>query len=172
MNQRVRRPAVLASWPPARCRSSSISGFQYFTRISTMRYLSIDKQRDGVLLAARVLMMVLFVMFGWQKLMGFSGTVAYMGSTGVPAPMLAAVIAVVMELVAGLLIVVGFYTRPVALLLALYTLGTAFVGHHYWTMTAAEQYVNLINFYKNISIVGGLLVLAVSGPGRFSIDRH
>lgn len=137
-----------------------------------MRYLSFDKQQDNVLLIARVLMMVLFVMFGWQKLIGFSGTVAYMGSTGVPVPTLAAVIAVVMEFVAGLLIVAGFYTRPVALLLALYTLGTAFIGHPYWTMTGADQYANQINFYKNVSIVGGLLVLIVSGPGRFSIDRH
>ncbi|WP_414446819.1 DoxX family protein [Burkholderia sp. 22PA0099] len=137
-----------------------------------MRYLSLDGQKDGVLLVARVLMMVLFVMFGWQKLTGFSGTVAYMGSTGVPAPMLAAAVAVVMEFVAGVLIVLGFWTRPVALLLALYTLGTAFIGHHYWTMSGMEHYANLINFYKNVSIVGGLLVLAVAGPGRFSIDRR
>ncbi|WP_414439968.1 DoxX family protein [Burkholderia sp. 22PA0106] len=137
-----------------------------------MRYLSLEGQKDGVLLVARVLMMVLFVMFGWQKLTGFSGTVAYMGSTGVPAPMLAAAVAVVMEFVAGVLIVLGFWTRPVALLLALYTLGTAFIGHHYWTMSGMEQYANMINFYKNVSIVGGLLVLAVAGPGRFSIDRR
>ncbi|MBN3725104.1 DoxX family protein [Burkholderia sp. Ac-20379] len=137
-----------------------------------MRYLSLEGQKDGVLLVARVLMMVLFVMFGWQKLTGFSGTVAYMGSTGVPAPMLAAAVAVAMEFVAGLLIVFGFWTRPVALLLALYTLGTAFIGHHYWTMSGMEQYANMINFYKNVSIFGGLLVLAVAGPGRFSIDRR
>ncbi|WP_319000860.1 DoxX family protein [Burkholderia sp. AU30280] len=144
----------------------------FHENLPTMRYLSFDKQQDNVLLIARVLMMVLFVMFGWQKLIGFSGTVAYMGSTGVAVPTLAAVIAVVMEFVAGLLIVAGFYTRPVALLLALYTLGTAFIGHPYWTMTGADQYANQINFYKNVSIVGGLLVLIVSGPGRFSIDRH
>ncbi|MBI0331557.1 MULTISPECIES: DoxX family protein [Burkholderia] len=135
-----------------------------------MRYLSLDKQKDGVLLLARVLLMVLFVLFGWQKLTGFAGTVGYMASVGAPAPELSAIIAVVMEFAVGLLIVLGFYTRPLALLLALYTLGTAFIGHHYWTMTGAEHYANLINFYKNVSIVGGLLALAVTGPGRFSID--
>ncbi|AJK50392.1 DoxX family protein [Burkholderia plantarii] len=135
-----------------------------------MRYLSLDKQKDGVLLLARVLLMVLFVLFGWQKLTGFAGTVGYMASVGAPAPELSAVIAVVMEFAVGLLIVLGFYTRPLALLLALYTLGTAFIGHHYWTMTGAEHYANLINFYKNVSIVGGLLALTVTGPGRFSID--
>jgi putative oxidoreductase len=94
-----------------------------------------------------------------------------MTSVGAPAPMLSAVVAVVMEFVVGIAIVVGFYTRPLALLLALYTLGTAFIGHHYWTMTGTAQYANMINFYKNVSIMGGLLLLAATGPGRYSLDR-
>lgn len=136
-----------------------------------MRYLSLEQQKDPLLLAARVLLMVLFVLFGWQKLTGFSGTVAYMTSTGAPVPMLSAIIAVVMEFAVGIAIVLGFFTRPLALLLALYTFGTALIGHHYWTMTGMEQYANMINFYKNISIIGGLLLLSVTGPGRFSLDR-
>lgn len=51
-----------------------------------MRYVSLESKKDELLLAARVLMMILFVLFGWQKLTGFSGTVAYMASTGNPAP--------------------------------------------------------------------------------------
>lgn len=47
-----------------------------------MRYVSLDSKKDELLLAGRVLMMILFVLFGWQKLNGFSGTVAYMASTG------------------------------------------------------------------------------------------
>jgi len=114
---------------------------------------------------------VLFVLFGWSKLTGFSGTEQYMASTGAPVPALAAVIAIVMELAVGIVIAVGFKTRVLALLLALYTLGTAFIGHHFWTQTGMEQYVNMINFYKNISIIGGLLLLFVTGPGKYSIDR-
>lgn len=136
-----------------------------------MRYFSFEQRKDELFLLARVLLMVLFVLFGWQKLTGFSGTVAYMNSAGAPAPTLSAIIAVVMELIVGIAIVIGFYTRPLALLLALYTLGTAFIGHHYWTMTGMEQYANMINFYKNLSIIGGLLLLAVTGPGRYSLDR-
>jgi putative oxidoreductase len=98
-----------------------------------------------VLLAARVLLMILFLVFGWQKLTGFSDTV-------------------------GVLLVVGFYTRSLALLLALYTIGTAFIGHRYWTMTGIEEYGSMINFYTNISIVGGLLLLALTGPGKYSLD--
>jgi putative oxidoreductase len=131
----------------------------------------IDQRRDTILLVGRVLLMVLFVMFGWTKLTGFSATEAYMATTGAPVPVAAAAIAVVMELAVGLAIVVGVFTRPLALLLALYTLGTALIGHHYWTQTGMEQYVNMVNFYKNVSIIGGLLLLAVSGPGRYSIDR-
>ncbi|UEP25610.1 DoxX family protein [Burkholderia ambifaria] len=136
-----------------------------------MRYVSLDSKKDELLLAGRVLMMILFVLFGWQKLNGFSGTVAYMASTGAPSPELSAVIAVAVELVGGALIAVGFYTRPLALAFAVYTLATALIGHRYWALQGMDQYLAMINFYKNISIIGGLLLLAVAGPGRYSFDR-
>lgn len=137
-----------------------------------MRYTLFENQKDGIILVARVLLMVLFVMFGWSKLTGFSGTVAYMTSSGAPVPELSAVIAVVMEFVVGVALLVGFFTRPLALLLAVYTLGTAIIGHHYWNMTGAMQYDNMIHFYKNISIIGGLMLLAVTGAGKYSVDRR
>ncbi|MBR8185805.1 DoxX family protein [Burkholderia ambifaria] len=137
-----------------------------------MRYISLDSKKDELLLAGRVLMMILFVLFGWQKLNGFSGTVAYMASTGAPSPELSAVIAVAVELVGGALIAVGFYTRPLALVFAVYTLATALIGHRYWALQGMDQYLAMINFYKNISIIGGLLLLAVTGPGRYSFDRQ
>jgi len=136
-----------------------------------MRYTLFQNQKDAVILAARVLLMVLFVLFGWSKLIGFSGTAALMAREGLPLPMIAATIAVVMEFLVGIAIVVGFYTRPLALLMAVYTLATALIGHHYWTMEAAQRAGNMINFYKNISIIGGLLLLCVTGAGRYSIDR-
>ncbi|RZF29323.1 MULTISPECIES: DoxX family protein [unclassified Paraburkholderia] len=137
-----------------------------------MRYTLFENQKDTIVLVARILLMVLFVMFGWSKLTGFAGTVAYMTSSGAPVPELSAVIAVVMELVVGVALLVGFFTRPLALLLAVYTLGTAIIGHHYWNMTGAVQYDNMIHFYKNIAIIGGLLLLCVTGPGKYSFDRR
>lgn len=128
-------------------------------------------QRDLLLLLSRILIVILFVLFGWKKLADFSGTIAFMGSEGAPAPIVSAAISVVMEFFAGIAILVGFQTRPLALLLALYTVGTAIIGHHYWTMTGGEQIDNMIHFYKNIAIGGGLLALCAAGPGRFSIDR-
>ncbi|MEK7888928.1 DoxX family protein [Burkholderia contaminans] len=128
-------------------------------------------QRDVLLLLARILLVILFIMFGWKKIADFPGTIAFMGSEGAPAPIISAAISVVMELFVGVAILVGFQTRALALLLALYTIGTGIIGHHYWTMTGGEQINNMIHFYKNIAIAGGLLALCAAGPGRFSIDR-
>jgi putative oxidoreductase len=137
-----------------------------------MRYVLFDKVSNEVILLARILLVVLFVLFGWSKLTDFPGTVGYMASQGLPMPTLAAAVVVLMEFFVGLAIVLGFCTRPLALLLALYTLGTALIGHHYWTMEGADRMANMINFYKNISIIGGLLLLCVTGPGKYSIDRR
>ncbi|MDH0303450.1 MULTISPECIES: DoxX family protein [unclassified Pseudomonas] len=137
-----------------------------------MRYTLLEGQRDIILLLARILLMILFVLSGWSKLTGFEGTVGYMTSLGAPAPMLAAAIAVIMELVVGILLILGFYTRPLALLFALFVLGTALLGHPFWNMVEPERSANMTQFLKNLSIVGGLLLLALSGAGRFSLDRR
>lgn len=126
---------------------------------------------DPVILIARILMMALFVIFGWQKLTGYPGTVAYLAQTGAPAPQLSAAIAIVMEFVVGAALLIGAFTRPLAILLLVYTFAAALIGHHYWTLTGLGRVENMINFYKNISIMGGLLLLWVTGGGRYSIDR-
>jgi putative oxidoreductase len=137
-----------------------------------MNNFAADKIRDEVLLLARLALVVLFVIFGWNKVMNLSGTAAYFAHDGLPVPMLAAIIAVIMELVVGIAILLGFMTRPLAVLLAIYTLGTALVGHQFWTLTGPDYTANEINFFKNISIIGGLLALYVAGPGRYSIDAR
>jgi putative oxidoreductase len=136
-----------------------------------MRYTLFEQRKDELILIARVLLMILFVIFGWSKLTGFSGTVGYMAAEGTPLPTLAAIIAILMEFFVGVAIVLGFYTRPLALLFAFYTLGTGLIGHHFWTMADGERAANMINFYKNVSIMGGLLLLCVTGPGKYSVDR-
>ncbi|ANY86503.1 MULTISPECIES: DoxX family protein [Pseudomonas] len=137
-----------------------------------MRYSLFEGQRDIIILLARVLLMILFILSGWSKLTGFEGTVNYMNSLGAPAPMLAAAIAVIMEFAVGTLLILGFYTRPLAFLFALFVLGTALIGHPFWNMVDPERSANMTQFLKNMSIVGGLLLLAVSGAGRFSLDRR
>jgi putative oxidoreductase len=95
-----------------------------------------------------------------------------MATEGVPLPVVTAAIAVIMEFVVGLAILVGFYTRPLALLLAIYTLAAALIGHQFWNMVEPDRAANVINFYKNVSIAGGLLLLCITGPGSYSIDRR
>jgi putative oxidoreductase len=93
-----------------------------------------------------------------------------MASVGVPSPSIAALVAIVVEFFIALAVAFGAWTRPLALLLALYTLATALIGHHFWTMDGAARSANAINFYKNISIIGGFLLLYVTGGGRYSVD--
>jgi putative oxidoreductase len=125
---------------------------------------------DELILAARLLLATLFLIFGWRKLRDFSGTVSQMAQLGVPTPVLAAGVATFMELPVTFAVAVGAFTRPSALLMFLYTLGTALIGHRYWTTTGADYVDSMDSFYKNLSIMGGFLLLYVTGPGKYSID--
>lgn len=132
---------------------------------------SIERWRDELILLGRILMMVLFVMSGWGKLTGFQGTVGYMTSTGAPMPEVAAAVAVVMEFGVGIALLIGLWTRPLALLMALFVLGTSFIAHSYWDMQGAMEAANKIQFYKNLSIMGGLFLLAAVGPGKYAVQK-
>jgi putative oxidoreductase len=125
---------------------------------------------DELILAARLLLATLFLIFGWRKLTDFSGTVSQMAQLGVPTPVLAAAVATFMELPVAFAVAVGAFARPAALLMFFYTLGTALIGHRYWTMTGAEKVDSMDGFYKNLSIMGGFLLLCTTGAGKYSID--
>jgi putative oxidoreductase len=125
---------------------------------------------NEIILAARLLLAALFLIFGWRKLMDFSGTVSQMVQLKAPTPVLAAGVATFMELPVSFAIAVGAFTRPLALLMCLYTLGTALIGHRFWTVNDAERVDSMDSFFKNLSIMGGFLLLFVTGPGKYSID--
>ena len=125
---------------------------------------------DKLILAARLLLATLFLIFGWRKLRDYSGTVNQLVQLGVPMPTLGAAVATFMELPVAFAVLVGAFTRPSALLMFLYTLGTALIGHRYWTQTGADQVASMDGFYKNLSIMGGFLLLYVTGAGKYSID--
>jgi len=138
-----------------------------------MRYTPLfERYKDVLLLIARILLMALFVIFGWDKFLNFSGTVSYMESVGLPFAVLASASALIMELVVGVAILLGFYTRPLAFLLCLYTLITALLGHRFWALTGGLRLDTMIHFYKNMGIAGGLLLLCLTGPGKYSMDRR
>jgi putative oxidoreductase len=125
---------------------------------------------DEVILAARLFLATLFLIFGWRKLRDYSGTVSQMVQDGAPMPVLAAAVAIFMELPVAFAVVVGAFTRPSAILLVFYTLGTSLIEHHYWTMTGADRFASMESFYKNLSIMGGFLLLYIAGAGKYSID--
>jgi putative oxidoreductase len=128
--------------------------------------------QDTMALVGRILIATLFIPAGWGKLMGFAGTVGYITSAGLPLPQVAAAIAVIVELGLGILLLVGYKTRLVALLMAIFTVATAVFFHNYWAMPADKVMSNQMNFYKNLTIAGGMLAFAAFGGGRFSIDRR
>jgi putative oxidoreductase len=125
---------------------------------------------DVLILIARLLLSTLFLIFGFRKIKDYSGTVSQIVQLGGPMPRLAAAIAIFMELPVAFAVAVGVFVRPSALLMFLYTLGTAIMGHRYWTMTGADHVDGMDGFYKNLSIMGGFLLLFVSGAGKYSID--
>jgi putative oxidoreductase len=125
---------------------------------------------DGLILAARLLLTTLFLIFGWRKLRDYSGTVNQIVQFGAPMPRLAALVSIFMELPVAFAVAIGAFARPAALLLVLYTLGTALMGHRYWTITGAARVDSMDGFFKNLAIMGGFLLLYITGPGKYSID--
>jgi putative oxidoreductase len=127
---------------------------------------------DVLSLVGRVLLVWLFLVSGYDKIGGFTGTAGYIASRGLPMPEVLAGAALVLELLGSLLIVVGFKARWAAAALAAFTLVASFVFHNYWTMPEAQQAVQKLMFLKNLSIAGGLLLLVAFGPGRWAVDRR
>ncbi|MBK5145276.1 DoxX family protein [Budviciaceae bacterium BWR-B9] len=117
------------------------------------------------LLIARILMPILFIVAGYGKLGdAYAGTQQYMQAMGVPGFLLP--LTILLELGGGLAVLFGLLTRTTAIFTALFTLLTAFIFHSNFA-----EGVNQLMFMKNLTIAGGYILLAVSGPGAFSIDR-
>jgi putative oxidoreductase len=120
-------------------------------------------------LLGRILIAVPFILSGVNKLATHDVTVGYIISVGLPLPQLGWLIAVVVEVGLGAVLIVGYSTRLVALVLALYVVATAVFFHRNF----ADQN-QLFHFFKNIMITGGLLQILYFGAGPMSIDagRH
>ena len=131
----------------------------------------VETHRDTWILLARILLMVLFVSSGWSKLADYQGTAGYLASLGTPLPEVATAVAIIMELLVGIALLAGLWVRPLALLMAVFVLATGVIGHPFWSMEGADRAMNMTQFYKNLAITGGLLLLAVTGAGRFALLR-
>jgi len=126
----------------------------------------IMEQAKGFLIPlGRLLMSSLFIWAGVHKLLNPGGTAQYFTAAHIPAPEISVWIAIVIELVGGVAILVGFMTRWVGLILAIFCLVTAFGVH----LVNGDQ-GNMVHFYKNLVMAGGFLYVAVYGAGALSID--
>ena len=124
---------------------------------------------DAVLLIGRVLLGAIFVTSGWRKIFDIPGFAITMGGRG-GLPEWLGYIAVPVELLGGLAIVLGLGTRYAALLILLFVIIATFSSHAYWTYPAAQQAAQFGQFSKNMSIMGGLVLLFLLAGGRFSLD--
>ena len=126
---------------------------------------NLEKHSDHAALVGRILYASMFLLFGYGKITAYGGTVGYMGSLGLPAPSLFTLLAIVIEIGGGLLMLVGYQTRLVALGLGIYVMVTAFIGH--LQLGDLNQFQH---FMKNIALAGGSLAFVASGAGAYSVD--
>ena len=122
---------------------------------------------DVALLIGRILIAALFLIACYNKFKGLGGSAAYFGKLGMPAPAVAAPLIATIELAMGLLIIVGYQTRCVAIAIALFCIISALIAH---TNFADGNQLN--HFLKNFAIAGGALAFFVAGAGAYSVDAR
>ena len=124
---------------------------------------------DVVILVARIMIGLLFVMSGWSKLMNFSGAVAGIAKRGVPDFL--AYLAPPVEFFGGLAIMLGLFTEAAAILMVVFTIMATVTSHRFWEFSDPAQYrAQNTNFFKNVTMIGGMLLLFVTAGGRYSVD--
>jgi putative oxidoreductase len=116
-------------------------------------------------LIGRIMLALIFILAGVGKISDPAGTIGYMQSAGLPGILLWPTIA--LELLGGLALAIGYKTRIVAFALAGFCILASVFFHHDFT-----NEINMYMFLKNISIAGGLLLLAVGGKTAFSVDNR
>jgi putative oxidoreductase len=125
-------------------------------------------------LIGRVLLVLIFVMSGLSKITGFGGTAGYMGSAGIPQNLVVPglILSILVEFGCGLLILIGYKTRLAALLVFLWLIPVTLIFHFLPSrhQTGMEAMVNMIMYMKNLSMMGGLLLVASLGAGAYSVD--
>jgi putative oxidoreductase len=123
------------------------------------------------LLVGRVLLAYIFVVAGFGKIGRFSATAAYMASKGLPMSEMLLVATILIELVGGLMIALGWKARWAALAIFVFLIPTTLIFHAFWTVDPEQVRAQTIQFNKNLAIMGGMLYIAIVGSGRYSLDR-
>ena len=122
-------------------------------------------------LSGRVFLSAIFLLSAFNKIMDWNGTAAGMAAHGMPVVPLFLAGAIVFELLGGLSVLLGFFGRIGATALIVYMIPVTLIFHNFWAADAAQQQNQMIHFLKNVSIVGGLFMVAAMGTDGFSVDR-
>jgi putative oxidoreductase len=122
-------------------------------------------------LVGRILLSVIFILSGYGKVTGYSGTLDYMASHGLPLPGLLLPITILIELGGGLMLLFGWKARFAAAVLFLFIIPTTLVFHAFWSLDPAAAQGQMIHFLKNLAMMGGMLYVVVYGPGPLSLDK-
>jgi putative oxidoreductase len=125
-----------------------------------------NQYQPWALLVGRVLLAYMFVVSGWGKINNFAGASKYMASKGMPMIEPLLVGAIIIELVGGLMLAIGWKARWAAWAIFLFLIPTTLIFHTAWA--DGEQ---MIQFQKNLAIMGGMLYVAFMGPGKLSLDK-
>lgn len=123
-------------------------------------------------MAGRILISAIFILSGLGKIFEWSQTAGYMESKGFPVVPLFQIGAIGVELAGGLSILLGFKARWGAVLLFLYLIPVSLVFHDFWAYTGMERNMQMAHFFKNVAIMGGMLLLTAFGPGGYSVDSR
>lgn len=121
-------------------------------------------------LVGRILIAIIFIVAGYGKATGLSGTAAYIASKGLPLPDVLATATAALELGGGILLVIGWKARWVATALFGFTLLTALIFHAFWAVPPEMVQNQTIHFMKNLAMAGGLLYVVAHGAGPLSVD--
>jgi putative oxidoreductase len=130
-----------------------------------------SRSRAWGLLLGRVLLAYIFVADGYAKIGNFAGTAKYMAAKGMPLVEPLLVCAIVIEFIGGLMLAVGWKARWAAWAIFLFIIPTTLIFHAYWAVPPEQVVAQTIQFQKNLAIMGGMLYVALAGPGPLSLDK-
>ncbi|KPK11466.1 MAG: DoxX family protein [Acidithiobacillales bacterium SG8_45] len=119
----------------------------------------------------RTLLVLILLISGFNKIGGFEGTAGYMASKGIPLASVALVITIIIEIAGAAMIIVGYKARLAAAVIFLWLIPVTFIFHAFWAVPQEQVQTQFIMFFKNIAMMGGMLLVIGLGSGPKSLKN-
>lgn len=124
-------------------------------------------------LVGRILLALIFILAGFNKIPGFEQTAGYMASKGLPMVNVLLALTIIIELGGGLMVLLGIFARYAAAIIFLFCIPVTFIFHDFWNVADAQAaYMQQLMFMKNLAIMGGLAMVVAFGSGKFSVKQE